>query len=250
MSQREETVLSPVDILVGVVIRPRETFEKLRETGRGYWGVMLAITAVGILLLAAAGAVAQSRMFQSIQASGSAVAMGQPAAVLQVIGALVTGTIGVLVGYLFRACVVFVSGLVMSGRANGFQQIFRMAVWTTLPLALRTVVQAIASFVSGGASTAGMSGVLSIGESFSMPTLSLLLSQFDIYLIWSVVLLGIGAAATSKLDRKKAIIVVVVYLVLALAATLALNAIGGAVGNLFGGGFGGPGMGTSHRVGG
>ena len=250
MSEREEIVLSPIDILIGVVIRPRETFEKLKEARQGYWGVMLAITAVGILLLAIAGAAAQSRMLQSIQVPEGAMAMGQPAVALQIVGALITGVVGALVGYLFRACVVFVAGLVMSGRANGFRQIFRMAVWTTLPMAVRSLMQAIAGFISGGVSTAGMSGVLSVEESFSMPTLSLLLSQFDIYLIWSMVLLGIGAAATSNLDRKKAIIVVVVYLVLALAATLALNAIGGAVGNLFGGGFGGPGMGTSRRIGG
>jgi hypothetical protein len=243
-----ENALSPIDILVGLVIRPGETFEKLREAGRGYWGVMFAITAAATLLLAIATVVAQNRVLQNIQMPEGATTIRQTSGVLQVVVALAAGAIGALAGYLFCASVVFVSKLILGGKTNGFKQIYRMAVWTTLPLAIRKVMQAIASFVSGRSSTAGMSGILSIGESVNMPTLSLLLSHFDIYLIWSMVLLGIGTAVTAKLDRKKTLIVVGVYLVLGLAVTLGLNAASGAIANLTGGAFRVPGMGGGMGV--
>ena len=67
--------------------------------------------------------------------------------------------------------------------------------------------------------------------------LQLLLGHIDIYLVWSMVLLGVGTVATSRLSKRKGAAVVIIYLVLAAGVIVGLTAASGALSELFGGQF-------------
>ena len=235
-----ETQPSPVETLGRVILRPRAAFERMRDAKRGHWWLVFLVTVLAVALLAIATTMVQARMFQNISLPAGATQPGQ-STTLQIVITLATGIIGALAGYLFRGVIVFALGLALGGRAT-FKQVVRMAAWSTLPVAIRKLVQATTSFVTGAFSMSGVSGLLSTREATSMPMFNLLLGSFDIYLIWSLALLGIGAAVTSKLSKGKSVVLVMVYLALAVGVTLALNVASGAVTGLLGEGFRLPGM--------
>jgi hypothetical protein len=242
-----EIALSPLGTLAGVVMHPRATFEKMRQAERGHWWLVFAITVLAVILLAVATTTAQSRMMQGFTppqgatipegATTSGAGANATLGIVRVALALTTGIVGAIVGYLLQTVVILGLGLVLGGKAT-FRQIFRMAAWTTLPVAVRKLIQAITSLVAGATSASGLSAALTIQEASSMPVLNTLLANIDIYTVWSMILLGIGVAVTSKLSKGKSVIAVVVYMVIALAALLALNAAGNAISGLLGGGFG------------
>ena len=149
---------------------------------------------------------------------------------------IVSSVGGVVVGYLFCSFVVFSMSFLLGGRVT-YAQIFRLAAWASLPLAFRKLVQAIASLVTGGMPAPGISAVMTTQEALDMPTLHTLLGNLDFYLIWSMVLLGVGTAVTSKLNKGKSATIVIIYLVLAVGVILGLMAASGALNELFGGQF-------------
>jgi hypothetical protein len=242
-----ETALSPLGTLTGVIMRPRATFEKMRQAERGHWWLVFAITVLAVILLAVATTTAQSRMMQGFtppqgtEIPEGAVVSGTGAnatsGIVRVALALTTGIVGAIVGYLLQTVVILGLGLVLGGKAT-FRQIFRMAAWTTLPIAVRKLIQAATGLVAGATPASGLSAALTLQEASSMPVLNTLLANIDIYMIWSMILLGIGVAVTSKLSKGKSAIAVVVYAVIALAALLALDAAGNAISGLLGGGLG------------
>jgi hypothetical protein len=156
---------------------------------------------------------------------------------------VVLGAARVILAYLLGAFVVFGMSFVLGGKIT-FKQGFRLMVWSTLPLAIRRLVQAVVSLVTARMVAPGLSAVLTLRESFSLPLLTAILQHIDVYLIWSAVLLGIGTAVTARLSRGKAIAVVLTYLLIAGGIILGFAALSGFVAGLFGvsgGPVGGPG---------
>jgi hypothetical protein len=129
-----------------------------------------------------------------------------------------TSTVTTLLGYLLRGLLVLVLGLVLGGRAS-FKQVFRMGVWTTLPFVIRNVIQLIATAVTGRIPVSGLAG-LAFGAGNVSPVLAAILGNIDIYLIWSLILLGVGVAATTQLSRIKSAIVALGYWLVTIAASL------------------------------
>jgi hypothetical protein len=156
--------------------------------------------------------------------------------VLSYAGPVVSGVGGVVLGYLFCSFVVFGMSIVFGGKAT-YAQVFRMAAWASLPLAIRSFVQAIVSLVTGRTPAPGLSAVMTTQEALDMPLLHTLLGYLDIYLIWSMVLLGVGTAVTSRLSKRKSIAIVIIYLVLAAGVIAGLMLAGDALNDLFGGQF-------------
>jgi hypothetical protein len=249
-----EVKLSPLRTLIGVLIRPRATFEKLRAAKRGYWWVVFALAVVAALVLALASTAAQRSTIQAVVQSGSVEGvempanMAQTATTLATVGAAISGVFSALFGYLLLTLLVFGAGLVLGGKAT-FQQVFTMSVWTTLPYVVRSLVQAIASLVTGAAPVSGLSGVLTIAETMSMPVLAAILSRIDIYMVWSLVLLVIGVGVVYRLSKGKTFLVVGIYVVVTLVLIVASTALLSSIGNMLGGGSaGGGGGGGGPRV--
>jgi hypothetical protein len=252
--------LSPLRVLTGILIRPRATFEKMYLAKRKYWWVVLVLMIAVTALLAYATVTAQRNRFQGAgfpegftppaqgnlpegftpptggetaqQSAGSSARSGS----LTVVSILVTtgtGVLRALLGYLMCAIVVFGVGLVMGGKGE-FKQLFPVAAWSTLPLVLRKLVHAVVTLVAGKTVVAGLGGMLTWTESASLPLVYTLLGQFDFYLMWSLVLLGIGVAVTSKLSRGKSAVVVFVYLLIAAGLLLASSLATSALSDLLG----------------
>jgi hypothetical protein len=236
----EEKPASPFGLLVGTIIRPLATFKQLSEARRGYWWFVFVVTVITIIAATAASAGVTARAFQNFTAPAGAATGGtrvsQQTSPLVLIALPVASGIAVtLLDYGLRAVAVFLASLLLGGK-TAFKQIFTMAAWTTLPNAVRRIVQAIAMIATGGLAVPGLSAAMTTLEARSLPILSLLLGSVDFYMLWSALLLGIGSAVVGKLSKGKAIITVFVYLGLALAGILIYFAISSALGGLLGGG--------------
>jgi hypothetical protein len=257
----ERPSLSPLHALRGTLFRPRATFETMRNARRTHWWLVLVLMLAATTLLSYATVTVRMNMFRgaafpegftppaqaqlpegmempegtempSTGASSSMVSILLPAA---------TGVAGAFFGYLVSSVVIFGMSLVMGGKAE-FKQIFPVAVWATLPLVVRKLVHATVTLVTGKTIVEGFSGVLTMAEAASVPFLYVLLGQFDVYLVWSLLLLGIGTGVTSKLSRGKSTVVVLTYLAVAVGLLLASNWANSALADLFGTNLGMPGM--------
>jgi hypothetical protein len=245
----EEVKISIIQALIGIVIRPVSTFQRLQDSKRGYWWLVLAITLVILILSALASANVTSRAirtFSSLSANPTVITGDQAAAAQQfqspsllllIALPLVGGLLLTLADYFLRSLIVFAMSLVLGGKAT-FKQAFRMSVWTTIPYAFRHIVQSIAMFATGGQAVSGLSAILTTAESRAIPILNYVLSYIDFYMLWSAILLGIGTVITAKISKGKGLAVMVAYLGIALAGALILFAISSALGGVLGGGAG------------
>jgi hypothetical protein len=264
---QEKPRVNPLHVLAGVLIHPRAAFERMRDTGRTHWWLVLVLALAVGLAGAYASTTTRGVAFQAqtpsagVPAGGAAIAGGMPGMPPGQGGAFPAGqsggtqsvqpsagaafsvvaiglstfssVAGALVGYLVCATVVFAMLLIVGGKTS-FRQIFPVAVWSSLPLIVRQLVHAVVTLVTGRPSVAGFRGLLTTAELASMPLVGSLLGQFDIYLLWNLVLLGIGVAVTAKLSRGKSVAVVLAYVVVAAGLLILLSLGGQFIGQLLG----------------
>ncbi len=259
ISDLQQTEQQPEDLtilglLTGVIIRPRRTFVSLREAKQGHWWIVFVITILTLALLTFSTTSIQMKSMQNfmppegVEIPEEAAAAAAPTSMLLVFSmGLIGGVIGTLVKYLLSTSLIFGLGFVFGGKTT-FKQMFRMVVWTTLPVAIRYLVQAIASLITGNPPVAGLSAAMTTMESMSMPILSSMLGQIDAYLVWSMILLGIGVSATTKLSKGKTALLVCIYLLIVGGILMGLSWAGQAITSQFtGGGGSGPGRGGGPR---
>lgn len=243
-SEAAPSALTPWKTLLGIVIRPLQTFESLREARSGYWWLVLAVTFVAILLLAVASSAVTARAFQNFTPPAGAVTTGgtgataqqfqRTSSVLLILLAVLGGLFMTGLDYGLRALVSFASGMVLGGHMT-FRQAFRMSLWTTIPFVVRRFVQTIAVALTGGQVAAGLSAALTTAEIRALPLLNTIFTNLDFYALWSAILFGIGTAITGRLSKGKGLVAMGVYLGLSLAGILIVYAISSALGSLFGG---------------
>lgn len=233
--------LTPFGTLFGVLLRPRDTFRRMRDAERGHWWLLFALAVVALVILTLAtipleaaaaeeALAAQQEMLEELpEAQRAQVEQTQrimsSTAVLGAIGTA-TGVAGLLAGYLLRAVILYLMGIALGGRAS-FRQVWRMAVWTTLPNVLRTLVSAVAIFATGGMPERGLAYMYSPAELAEMSAIVLaLLRNIDLYVVWGLALIALGVTATAQVSRLKGAIAAVVYWLLGLAAAAGLAALG------------------------
>ena len=110
--------------------------------------------------------------------------------------------------------------MTMLGSRSSTTTAFNLVSWASMPFAIRLVVQIIAMLVTKTLiSSPGLSGFMAADASGVLGYARIVLTLVDIYLIWQLVLLVIGASVTG-LSRAKAFlgVLVVMLLVLVLAA--------------------------------
>ena len=110
--------------------------------------------------------------------------------------------------------------MTMLGSRSSTTTAFNLVSWASMPFAIRLVVQSIAMLVTKTLiSSPGLSGFMAADASGVLGYARIVLTLVDIYLIWQLVLLVIGASVTG-LSRAKAFlgVLVVMLLVLVLAA--------------------------------
>lgn len=239
-----EGKLSPFGTLPGVIFQPKATFQRMRDAERGHWWVVAVLAVIALILFSAVQIPIQSQLIQSqiaTQTGGGpggaggqgaqagagpqAVGSGGASGILSVVG-IVSGLVALFLGYLLHAGLLFLLGLVMGGRAS-FRQVFRMAVWTTLPAVLRNFAGAIAVIVRQELPAPGLSYVLTNTEARDLPAvLTAVLQTLDIYRIWTLILIGVGIAATYRLSRGKSTAATLIYWIITLGLTAGFAALG------------------------
>lgn len=226
---------STPNLLWGIFAHPAHALTYLRDHPQRSW---LAPLILAILLIVAQGLVtapiaaqmaadrleeqlAQMPADQRAQFEGR-LAQG-PNLTLLAGTALVTGLIGLIVRWLFRAGVIHLFSLGLGGR-NRFNQVFSMVAWTWMPFLIRSLLQTLNIAFSGTLPThRGLSAYLAaIGSPLPTGTQYVLLSQvdMDLFVLWNLALLGLGVLIVTGLPRIKALLVTAGYWVLATGLSL------------------------------
>jgi hypothetical protein len=147
------------------------------------------------------------------------------------ISTLVAVAIGPLIFGAIVAGVLLASLNFMLGGDANFGGLFSVYFFSTLPGAVKALLAALLLFAGVGSETfnlkmpLGSNPAYYLSGSTTSPVLLSLLSWFDIFLIWQVVLVIIGSAIVARVSRGKAAAVVVAWMVLGVVVSTAFAAI-------------------------
>lgn len=235
-------------MLRDIWLRPVATMQTLAAAPGRRWLAPLAI----LVLVSVSGAVAAlpaSRAFQrqvmlaqrealsSSMPEGQSVdeiidltttgAIGMATAVFSVLGA----AIGPVVAVLLVAAVLHLLGTVLGGQQT-FKQIFTVAAWARLPLALGGVLW-ILYLLGGGydGNPEGLSGLTAADPFVADSATGLatpILGQIELWNLWYLGLLAVAVRAAGRLSRSKAIAAVALLVAMEIGLGLAVVAIGRA----------------------
>jgi hypothetical protein len=255
----------PPRLLWGMIVRPRAALEYLRDRGGKTWWLPALLAAAMIILPVVVAApitarvaresflAAQEQMGEQLDTEMSEEDRAQmeqamsitASPLITVVFPAVRGVVGRVVGWLAWAGALYLAGLAMGGRST-FGQMFRMVVWAWLPYVLRGLLQTVYILASGQRiAHPGLSGLVqgaaSVEEmvlarpSPAQTVLVAFLSRIDLFLVWNLVLLVIGAMVVTRLPRRKAVLLTLGVWVLLTALGLAPALIGGLFARQVGG---------------
>lgn len=129
--------------------------------------------------------------------------------------------------YLLMALLLW-GGVRLMGGEGSFKQAFSVTVYSWFPMVLFGIIVTIVILARGTFDPTAMATIVKSNPAFlvdmkEQPILFSLLSNFDVFTIWTVVLLIFGFAAISKLSKGK-----VAAIVITLWAVFILIKLGGA----------------------
>jgi hypothetical protein len=225
-----------------MLFRPRQGFQEMASESHATWLTpMLILTITAVLVIVVAGYLKsraammgevplppdwqywtpemQNNYMQAQQATQGPVFLY----VMPMVGSLA----GLWVGWLLLAALLHFGSTLLGGRGS-MQSALNIVAWASLPFALRDILRMIFMLAAGHAITnPGLSGFTTTPGFASQ-----LLTRFDIFLIWQVILLVIGFALTDGLPHGKAVTGVLVVMLLVLFAQAGLGALGSSFGGL------------------
>jgi hypothetical protein len=250
MASVEDTLPPPtksnfIRSLTGILIRPRLTFEDLRNAGGRGWILLAGLALLFSILKIGVEAPISARVAEeSIRASLDAQAeagMELPENAVQQATQMATNPLftvafpsvlavfGLIISWLAWSGALHLLGTILGG-SNSFRQMLSMVVWSWLPYILRSLVQIISIVTTGKISEhPGLSFLVatdrSIGEIIAAPPptsqilLQSFLGQVDLFLIWNLVLLVLGVMITARISGKKAFLITSLVWILFTAVT-------------------------------
>lgn len=122
-------------------------------------------------------------------------------------------------------------GLTLAGNRNNTLASLNLASWSAMPIVIRLVVQIIATLLTKQViSQPGLAGFITPSGGISI-YFSAVLGLVDLYIVWQVILLTIGARQMGNITLSKAVICVLICVFL----VLLLQAIPGTVSQLVSG---------------
>jgi hypothetical protein len=220
------------DHTVPLLVRPRKTMADIVAADRPLWRApilfLLLVTVAHALLAGSINAAARAggevvlppnfefwTPEQQAQYQQAATATNNPTFnyVLPALGAV----LGALLMWLVVSWLLHLVLTLLGGRGSS-QGAINVVAWASLPFVLRAVVQIVAmlltdSLVAGG----GLSGFAAAGEGSFNVFLASVLSQIDLYFIWHVILVYLGARLSSRLPRGKTWLAVLLVFALVMA---------------------------------
>ncbi len=220
------------DRLLPLFIRPRATLAAIVEEDRPLW-----LTPITLLLLATvAHALLAGSINAAARAGGEVVlppnsefwTAEQQAQYLQAATATNNVTfnyvlpalgavLGALLMWLLVSWLLHLVLTLLGGRGTS-QGAINVVAWASLPFVLRTVVQIVAMLATDGVvAGGGLSGFAPAGEGSLNVFLASILGQIDLYTIWHILLVTLGARLSSRLPRAKTWLAVLIVFALVMA---------------------------------
>lgn len=133
--------------------------------------------------------------------------------VLPALGAV----LGVLLMWLLVSWLLHLVLTLLGGRGTS-QGAINVVAWASLPFVLRAVVQIVAMLMTDGLVVGGgLSGFAPAGEGAFNVFLASMLGQIDLYFLWHVILVYLGARLSSRLPRAKTWLAVLIVFALVMA---------------------------------
>ncbi|HEY0140610.1 MAG TPA: Yip1 family protein [Thermoanaerobaculia bacterium] len=134
-----------------------------------------------------------------------------------------------LLWYVVVAGVMLLAFRLMGGEGN-FKQAFSATLYAWLPLVILSIVMTIVVTLKGSfdptqAATLVKSNPAFLVDQKTQPVLFSLLSSFDVFTIWTLVLLTFGFSALSKFSRAKSAVIVVVLWGITIVIKIGLAAV-------------------------
>lgn len=214
-----------------ILFKPRQTSSEIAEKEHAVWiAPLLALMVTALILVLVSSpmlgqssqATSQPEMFdyyspEQQQQYQEAVNMGA-SPVVTVVFPLAGKFLGIWVGWILLGSILHLS-LTLNGSRSSNHSALNIVAWSSVPFLIRDVVQIIAILATKQLILQpGLSGFIAEGASGFSSFLAAFLAFFDLYLIWQIVLIGMGAMKISGLKAGKAwlatLIAVVIFLIL------------------------------------
>jgi hypothetical protein len=223
------------DWVLPALLRPRETFARIVDYAGDCWLTPLLVISLAEIarviaagnvrgLLAATGQITlppgsefwtpeqQAQFMQAQQAASSPV-------FLYVFPGIVA-LLGVWIGWVLMSALLHFLLTVLGGR-SATRAALNVVAWASLPFAVRALIRAGYSFTTGTLITSpGLAGFAPTEAGAAGAFLGALLALVDVFVIWHLVLVVVGARQASGLSLQKVTtsVLITVLIVLALQA--------------------------------
>ncbi len=240
------------DWLLPLFYRPRRTLGEIAEQNHAVWLAPLLVLSVLVILSALVASpirqqatqmgseippdfqywsAEQQQQYMEAQANSSGILF------TTIFPALIS-LLGLWVSWFLLGGILHLA-LTLTGSRSSSSAALNLAAWASLPLGLRLIVQSVAmlaqkQLIAGP----GLSGFIAADATGVALYLRSMLSHVDIYFLWMVALLLIGAVIISGMRRTKAWITTLVAVILLLALQALPSFIGSQLSGLSSGGTG------------
>jgi len=252
--------LGPIRTLVGIITRPRRTMSHLSTAQRRWWWLPALLMLGGLALQGFFFARANAELMYQHQvdwlesmSDEQRTIVGElppetdphPLMVWLPVGGRAIGT---LVTWLVWAGLIALASTFLGHNGAKFGGTFAMVAWARIPFTLRAVVQGITMALTDRAIyNQGLSGLVLDStpapmsgnfQSYIPPArggqvLAALLGRVDIYMVWAMILTGIGICIFGHLPRRRATLVALGIWVIATAINLVPALLGMGQGTRF-----------------
>lgn len=237
--------------LGGIWFRPKATLQKILAYEKGVWIIPLLILS-GLQIVKslvegpARSNAAQAEMMKKMMEASSQMGMGggggavDPGAatsnfstgpIATILLPALGGIAAIWIVWILFGSMLHLS-LTLAGNRNNATTSLNLMAWASLPVAVRLVVQIIATLVSGQLiSSPGLSGFIDASAGTGVSFAANMLRSVDLFLVWQLVLLVVGGMVMGNISRGKAIMSVIICMLV----VLALQAIPGTISTMLSG---------------
>lgn len=222
----------PKPSLIGVLFRPTEEFQKLRENPRILFPLIVLSVLYAVLLTVQSYVMFDSPYYTELlnkQLEGLPPGAEIDMSTMKTIGAIsaaVTSIVLYPIGLLLIAFFFWIFTALFQGDAS-FKQLFSLSVYLTPITLLALLVNVLTTFLFG---LNPMIPVTSLASLFSVEgTLQALLVPIEIFSIWMAVLVAMGMREVARISQTKAWIVGAIYFALSFIFTYVSQLLSGGM---------------------
>jgi hypothetical protein len=231
---------TPFRWLINFWFRPKKTLEEILSHEKAIWLIPLLVLSILQVIKSlvegpirsAALLTAQSTVDPAMQGYFSPDQMEQvqqsasfsSGPVFTIVFPAVVAIIGLWLGWIILGSLLHLV-LTLAGNRNSAVSSLNLAAWASLPFAVRLILQIVVTLITKQLIVyPGLAGIWTSSSGFT-GYLTVLRSFLDIYLIWQIVMLIIGARIMGNISKVKATISVLICVVVVIALQAVPSAI-------------------------